>query len=307
MVEIRDRQLQGHSLRVANYTKTFIQFLLDQPSYNSILNKADIELGFYSGLLHDIGKISVSGWILKKNLKFSPHQLLNFKLRIEKLKNKIISKKFSEFSSDTSKETYVKDLKALNDSIKQINVHLNNLLLLVNESIEISSPNNIKKVLKQIDVFKNLFNVSDDLLKKWELSLLTIDSGSLCEEEMSEIQKHSESGYNILKDMSWPSHLKALPEIVYSHHERINGSGYPRKLKGDQIHFVCQVLSICDIYDALSSRDRVYKKAFTVEEIQLIFLEMVKKRELDGNLVSIFIKNVVPIFQSSKDIYSKVA
>jgi response regulator RpfG family c-di-GMP phosphodiesterase len=103
------------------------------------------------------------------------------------------------------------------------------------------------------------------------------------------MKTHSIIGYNILKN-SKREVLKAAAIVAREHHEKWDGSGYPRKLKGEKIHIFGRITAIADVFDALGS-DRCYKKAWEDEKIFKLLIEE-KGKHFDPTLVDLFMNNV---------------
>jgi response regulator RpfG family c-di-GMP phosphodiesterase len=100
---------------------------------------------------------------------------------------------------------------------------------------------------------------------------------------------HSEIGYRFFKDADSPL-LQSAAIIAYEHHEKWDGSGYPRGLKGDNIHVFGRITAVADVFDALGS-DRCYKKAWNNEEIFELFRKE-RGKHFDPNLVDLFFKHI---------------
>jgi hypothetical protein len=94
-----------------------------------------------------------------------------------------------------------------------------------------------------------------------EASILAITKGSLTEIERREIQQHVVHTFQFLAQIPWTREFRRIPEIARSHHEKLDGSGYPFGFRGDQIPLQSRMMTIADIYDALTATDRPYKKA----------------------------------------------
>lgn len=106
----------------------------------------------------------------------------------------------------------------------------------------------------------------------------------LTEDEFEIIKKHSQYGFEILNNMT---QLQHIAEAVHCHHEKYNGKGYPHGKIGQEIPFIAQILSITDVYEALTS-DRIYRKAMTPQEAsQVIYTEM--ESHFNSKLVKIFL------------------
>ena len=94
---------------------------------------------------------------------------------------------------------------------------------------------------------------------------------------------------SFLSQIPWTKELKRIPEIAKAHHEKLNGSGYPYRMKSDEIPFQAKMMTIADIFDALTARDRLYKRAVPVERALNIIGEEVKSELLDPNLFRLFV------------------
>ena len=131
------------------------------------------------------------------------------------------------------------------------------------------------------------------LLEQEEFKLLTIPKGSLSGEERKEIESHVTHTYNFLSKIPWTKYLGDIPEIAYSHHEKLDGSGYPLGLKSPKIFLQSQMMCIADIYDALTAHDRPYKPAMTIQKALDILNWEVKDGKMDADLVKIFTEGKV--------------
>ena len=136
--------------------------------------------------------------------------------------------------------------------------------------------------------------IPDEILKK---------PGKLTHEEFEIMKNHSQIGYDMLKHSNRPI-LKAASIIAYEHHEKYNGKGYPKGLKGDEIHIYGSITAIADVFDALGS-DRVYKKAWSDEKIINLFIEETGEH-FHPELANLFLANFekfTQIREKFKDVY----
>ena len=138
-------------------------------------------------------------------------------------------------------------------------------------------------------------------LRDIEASSLQIKRGSLTEAERLEINSHVVHSYNFLCRIPWSRTLRDVPEIAGAHHEKLDGSGYPRGLKGAQIPIPARMMAIADIYDALTAKDRPYKKAMPVDKALDILAGDVKRGQLDQDLFDIFVTQRVWSLTSTRD------
>ena len=130
-------------------------------------------------------------------------------------------------------------------------------------------------------------------LTKEELHYLQIPEGSLNERERREIQSHVEGTYQFLLQIPWTDDLKNLAMYARLHHEKLDGSGYPLGLKGDEIPVQARLMTIADIFDALTAADRPYKPAVPPDQALDIIQTEAKQGLLDAELVRVFVESQV--------------
>ena len=142
------------------------------------------------------------------------------------------------------------------------------------------------------------------MLDKFEYENLSIKRGNLTASERKEIELHVVHTWNILNGIKWNKSLKDVPLIAGSHHEKMNGKGYPKGLKGDEIPIQARILAILDIFEALTARDRPYKKPMSVERAIEILGKEVENNNLDKELFEIFMNE--KIFELYKEELDKI-
>jgi HD-GYP domain-containing protein (c-di-GMP phosphodiesterase class II) len=126
-----------------------------------------------------------------------------------------------------------------------------------------------------------------------EIRNLTIRSGTLTEEERKTINHHIEVTIMMLESLPWPKHLKNVPEYAGGHHERMDGRGYPRGLTRAQMSVQARVMGIADIFEALTAKDRPYKKGKTLTEALTILGRFKLNGHIDPDLFDIFMREKV--------------
>jgi hypothetical protein len=131
------------------------------------------------------------------------------------------------------------------------------------------------------------------LLTGGELAALSIPRGSLTAEERREIEAHVTHTFRFLSQIPWTRTLRRVPEIAYAHHEKLNGHGYPRGAPGPAIPVESRMMTIADVYDALTASDRPYKKALPAERALAILEDEARRGELDAALVKVFLEAAV--------------
>src|SRR4029077_13726625 len=141
--------------------------------------------------------------------------------------------------------------------------------------------------------FADLTGASQPLLTPDEVRYLTIPKGSLDEAERLEIESHVTHTFNFLKEIPWTPELRPAPDIAYGHHEKLDGRGYPRKIQGEAIPIQTRMMTISDIFDALTAQDRPYKRAGPADRALALMKTEVAQGQLDGDLYRLFVEGKV--------------
>jgi len=131
------------------------------------------------------------------------------------------------------------------------------------------------------------------VLTEEEYNALSVTQGSLTESERLEIESHVRHTYQFLKMIPWTKDFRHLPEIAYCHHEKLDGSGYPRGLMSHEIPLQSKIMTIADIFDALTAADRWYKEAVPTEKAIEILSQEVAKGQLDPVLFELFVQKKI--------------
>lgn len=132
-----------------------------------------------------------------------------------------------------------------------------------------------------------------NFLDEDEVMNLTIRAGTLNQQEREIINNHISVTIRMLESLPWPKHLQAVPEYAGGHHERMDGNGYPRGLRGDQMSVQARVMAIADIFEALTAKDRPYKKGKTLSESLQILGGFKLRNHIDPDLFDIFVRSKV--------------
>jgi HD-GYP domain-containing protein (c-di-GMP phosphodiesterase class II) len=273
-IDARDPFTAGHSERVAYLGVSFaIQISHDNEKFQDI-NFTDEQLReiFYSGILHDIGKIGIKEEVLTK------------KTRLPKSMIDVIGMRLKLFG--------IHHMHAWEDDYKR--------LKRINSSL---SPN--KEDLDFVDSMSFInFKVNGStihMLQPEERECLTVQQGNLTDEERMEIERHPAESKRILEHIPFQDDLSQLLTIIGQHHERMDGSGYPEGITGERILIQSRILSIVDIYDAIT-QERHYKPA-TPKERALKILDLeAGEGKLDRDLVDLFINNISEIEAGAESI-----
>lgn len=297
-IESRDPTTSGHSERVARLTVNLAVAVneTDSGRFREVrFSDDDLTQIQYAGLLHDFGKVGVREHVLVKAKKLYEHerelilqrfQLIKRGYKIEGLESKV------RYLMESSRDHAASQLSSIDGDIAA-------KIAEVDDIVKFILASNEPTVLEhgQFERIAEIARMSwraDDgavapLLTDTEVSCLQIRRGSLTEQERIEINSHVVHSYNFLRRIPWSRALRDVPDIAGSHHEKLDGSGYPNALRGNQIPIPARMMAISDIYDALTASDRPYKKAMPTEKALDILASDVKRGQLDRDLFDVFL------------------
>ncbi|MEN3109812.1 HD domain-containing phosphohydrolase [Uliginosibacterium paludis] len=126
-----------------------------------------------------------------------------------------------------------------------------------------------------------------------ELYNLAVRRGTLTPEERYIINDHIVQTIMMLDRLPFPRHLRSVPEIAGGHHEKMDGTGYPKRLRGEQMSVPARIMAIADVFEALTAADRPYKSPKTLSESLHIMARMAREQHLDGELFALFVRSGV--------------
>ncbi|MBS0467906.1 MAG: GAF domain-containing protein [Proteobacteria bacterium] len=133
----------------------------------------------------------------------------------------------------------------------------------------------------------------EDFLSEDEVENLSIRSGTLTRAERGIINHHIVATIKMLESLPWPSHLRNVPEYAGGHHERMDGKGYPRGLKREQLSWQARMLGLADIFEALTAADRPYKHGMTLSQALAVMRKMTDNGHIDPDLFDLFMRERV--------------
>jgi len=128
---------------------------------------------------------------------------------------------------------------------------------------------------------------------KGELYNLSVARGTLAPEERFKINDHMVQTITMLNQLPFPKHLRNVPAIAGGHHETMIGTGYPKKLRREDMSLTARMMAIADIFEALTAADRPYKKAKSLSESIKIMSFMKKDQHIDADLFELFLRSGV--------------
>lgn len=297
-IESRDPTTSGHSERVAKLTACLAEkvSMTNAGPYSDVTFTRDqITEIEYASLLHDFGKVGVREHVLAKSNKLYEEDLELIKNRFALIKRTLQTenyKKKLDYIQENGKKKFLSMEKKFDEELEAAIRELDERLLLICRA---NKPTILKEEVCQkiCDIarmsFENFEGKRENFLTQEEVLNLTIARGSLNKTERLDIESHVTHTYNFLRKIPWTRDMQQVPLFAYAHHERLNGSGYPRKIKAEDIPIQSRIIAISDIYDALTARDRPYKKAASHSKALDILKREAKKKKIDHDLLDIFI------------------
>lgn len=297
-IEQRDPTTSGHSERVATRTvalATLVDRVDDGPYRLVNFTPEQIREIRYAGLLHDFGKVGVREQVLVKAKKLYNENLILIRQRhafIRRSAQWRFEKERADYllaHGNKGYEAFLLDLESRHEAETALTERFLRVVLESNEPSLLAEGN-----FEQLSEFSN--RTFDDIdgnpvpfLTEPEVRMLSIRKGSLDEEERLEIESHVTHTFDFLRRIPWTKGLSQIPDIAHAHHEKLNGRGYPRRIEGDAIPLQTRMMTIADIYDALTAQDRPYKRAVPAERALDIMQDEVKGGMLDSQLFRLFV------------------
>ena len=301
-IEQRDPTTSGHSERVATRTvalATLVDRVDDGPYRLVNFTPEQIREIRYAGLLHDFGKVGVREQVLVKAKKLYSENLTLIRQRhafIRRSAQWRFEKERADYllaNGTKGYERFLLDLEgrheaeiALTDRFLRVVLESNEPSLLAEGTFEQLNEFSTR-------TFEDIEGNPVPFLTEPEVRMLRIRKGSLDEEERLEIESHVTHTFDFLRRIPWTRGLSQIPDIAHAHHEKLNGRGYPRRIEGDAIPLQTRMMTIADIYDALTAQDRPYKRAVPADRALDIMQDEVKGGMLDSQLFRLFVEHKV--------------
>jgi HD-GYP domain-containing protein (c-di-GMP phosphodiesterase class II) len=296
-IESRDPTTSGHSGRVATLTCGLAEKVdaSDAPLFKDItFSKDHLKEIRYASLLHDFGKVGVREKVLIKGKKLYVGEMLLVRQRVAYIKRTLEAEHFrAKLEQVMSGQSTPELLRQMDRDYDARREEVENIFKMISQANEPS-------ILEE-ESFRALMDLPNrtyidmdgnrqPFLTPNEVSALSIRRGSLSEKERREIESHVTHTFRFLAEIPWTGEFRRVPEIAYAHHEKLDGTGYPRKLKAEEIPVQSKMMTIADIFDALVAWDRPYKKSVPVEKALNILHDEAGHGKLDIPLLNLFIE-----------------
>ena len=252
-----------------------------------------------AGLLHDCGKVTTPVHVVDKATKletiFDRVHLLDTRFEVLKrdAESELLRRRI-ELAERSAPRQEVEAAEArFRERVRQLDDD-RAFLRACNIGSEAMSETDIERV-KSIASYRWIDSAGHEasFLTADELKNLTIRFGTLNAEERQVINHHIVATVRMLEALPWPKHLKNVPEYAGGHHERMDGKGYPKGLTREQMSVQARVMGIADIFEALTAKDRPYKRGKTLSESLEILGRFKQNGHIDPDLFDIFVRNKV--------------
>ena len=289
----------GHITRVANLTME-IAHVVNKTKWGKYgdltFNEDELEELRLAAWMHDVGKITTPEHVVDKSTKLE--KIFD---RVELLQVRFDAIKYQAYSEWYEKKAELTESKG-NDSeeIKKLDEEYSGKISQIQTDAEFCIKANTpgefmedEAIEHLIEISKKTFNLGGETrhyLSEDELENLSIKRGTLNVSDRKIIENHAMMTLKMLNELPFSKKLKHVPAYAASHHEKLNGTGYPLKMKGEEISSQARIMAIADIFEALTAKDRPYKKPMMLSQAIKILGFMVKDDHIDGDFVEIFLK-----------------
>lgn len=301
-IDRRDPTTSGHSVRVTELTCDVAELVSRQtegPFADKVFTEEEMKQLRYAGLLHDFGKVGVSEETLVKKNKLSPVMGARVEGRFQLIRKTLETEAANarvEVIAEKGKQAAAQDVAAIDAKLAEDLATLSEYWRAVQDAnIPRVLDEEAAEVLEEIarQTFVDPDGKEQAYITPHELHFLQIRRGSLDENERRQIESHVVHSYDFLLNIPWTEELSRIAEIVRGHHEKLDGSGYPDGVTGEHLSLETRIMTVCDIFDALTASDRPYKKAMPTEKALQILQWEAKDGMLDPDVVELFVQSGV--------------
>lgn len=297
-IEQRDPTTSGHSQRVCDMTLALAEAVNREPRgpYAELrFSREQMKELRYAALLHDFGKVGVREEVLVKAKKLQPWQFARLLDRLDYIRRDIqagCAEQKVEALQTLSRRAAATRIQTIEAGARAAIEKLDGYTEFIARANEPTvMPLDDFGLLSEIaaKTYRDPRGKELPYLSVDELRFLSIARGTLDSDERRQIESHVLHSFVFLARIPWTRDFRWVPCIARAHHEKLNGKGYPNGLISSQIPVQAKIMTICDIYDALSASDRPYKRAIPAERALDILRLCVRDNEVDAELFRIFV------------------
>lgn len=310
-IDKKSKYTGGHIQRVAELTMMIadsINKATDGPYKNVRLTQDQLNELRIAAWLHDTGKITTPEFVVDKSNKletiFDRVELIKLRWELIRLKIKLDAEKDkNRILVEASSGDMPAALDEIDDRCEKAVKSLDSDLAFIvqaNKGGEFMSDASLDRLKQIAHQSCQISNEPQRYLTDNELYNLSIRKGTLTDEERDTINSHALATTEILSELPWPKKLANVPDIAGAHHEKLDGSGYPGGLKGDKISLQARIMAVADVFEALSAKDRPYKKPMTLSQVNKVLGFMVKDNHVDGDIVDLLLNSGIQKMYAEK-------
>ncbi|HEU19501.1 MAG TPA: GAF domain-containing protein [Deltaproteobacteria bacterium] len=295
-----------HGRRVVELTMMIAEEINEMnhgPFESVFFNKDQMNELRIAAWLHDVGKVAIPEYVMDKSTKLTTvHDRIDLlRTRIEVLKrdieNDVLRKELARRGGYNEESL-----------INRCRHKINNLeddyefLASVNGGVECMTDDQVMRLTKIGRKSWMVNGKKQSLLTEDEMRNLVIRRGTLTDEERAIVNNHAAITSRMLSQMPFPKKLKNIPCYAGSHHECLNGRGYPLGLKAEDIPIQSRILALADVFEALTASDRPYRRGNTLSQAVSILECMVRDDHLDADLFDLFINRKIHLDYAKKEL-----
>ncbi|MGD2046238.1 MAG: HD domain-containing phosphohydrolase [Gemmatimonadota bacterium] len=301
-IDRRDPTTSGHSVRVTELTCDVAELISEQtdgPFADRFFSEEEMKQLRYAGLLHDFGKVGVSEETLTKKQKLPPVMGARVEGRFKLIRKTLEADAAcarADAIAQKGRDGAEKDLASIQAKLEEDLATLEGYWEAVQDAnVPRVLDEDAAEVLQEIAqrTFVDTDGREQAYLTPHELHFLQIRRGNLDDNERRQIESHVVHSYDFLLNIPWTEELSRIAEIVRGHHEKLDGSGYPDGVTGEHLSLETRIMTVCDIFDALTASDRPYKKAMPVEKALQVLQWEADDGMLDKEIVELFVQSGV--------------
>lgn len=290
----------GHINRVVSLTMMLAETInnTNKGMFKNVnFNENEMEELKLAAWMHDVGKITTPEYVMDKSKKletiFNRISLIETRFQViaKSIENKYLSRKVELMQNGKTNGSKIKQLdNELAGNIKLLQEELD-FIKKCNNPGEFLSDDKIEKIKEIANKTYSFNNMDYQYLTEDEIKNLCIQKGSLTEEERKIIENHATMTLKMLKELPFPQKLANVPEYAAGHHEKLDGSGYPRGLTKKELSIQSRIMAVADIFEALTAKDRPYKKPMKLSQAVKIMGFMKKDRHIDPDIYDLFMES----------------
>jgi HD-GYP domain-containing protein (c-di-GMP phosphodiesterase class II) len=303
-IDEKSKYTGDHIRRVAELTMEIakkINEATEGPYVSVYLDEDKLKELRIAAWLHDIGKVTTPEYVVDKATKletiFDRIELLRTRFEIIKRDREIEHLKTLIKKGNVDPADVVNNDKFFQEMEQDLE-----FLARINMGSEFVGNEMMEKLKRIAQKQWSIDGKKQTIINENELYNLSIRNGTLTAEERNIINNHVVITYKMLSQLPFPKKLKHVPDYAAAHHERLNGTGYPFELKGDQLSLQARILAFADIFEALTAKDRPYKKGKTLSEAVKIMAAMVADGHLDADLFKLFMDEKIYLDYARKEL-----